>query len=78
MSALGQKQTYAAQHVMSALLPIATAKADICASSCRFTPESGHVRCSYGCPLWATVLISQLPIRKGQFSVKLFELSKKL
>ena len=29
MSALGQKQTYAAQQVMSALLPIATAKADI-------------------------------------------------
>jgi hypothetical protein len=21
--------------------------------SVRFTPESGHVRCSYGCPLWA-------------------------
>jgi hypothetical protein len=34
MSALGQKQTYAAQQVMTALLPIATAKADICASSC--------------------------------------------
>jgi hypothetical protein len=29
MSALGQKQTYAAQQVMSALPPIATAKADI-------------------------------------------------
>jgi len=29
MSALGQKQTYAAQQAMSALLPIATAKADI-------------------------------------------------
>ena len=28
MSALGQKQTYAAQQVMSALPPIATAKAD--------------------------------------------------
>jgi hypothetical protein len=29
MSALGHKQTYAAQHGMSALLPIATAKAVI-------------------------------------------------
>src|SRR5262245_7925373 len=29
MSALGQKRTYAAQHSMSALHPIATAKADI-------------------------------------------------
>jgi hypothetical protein len=29
MSALGQKQTYAAQQAMSALLPNATAKADI-------------------------------------------------
>jgi hypothetical protein len=28
----------------------------------RFTPESGHVRCNYGCPLWAdiTVLFDQL------------------
>jgi hypothetical protein len=39
MSALGQKQTYAAQQVMSALLPIATAKADICASSCPLYPR---------------------------------------
>jgi hypothetical protein len=39
MSALGQKQTYAAQQVMSALLPIATAKADICASSCPLYPQ---------------------------------------
>jgi hypothetical protein len=33
MSALGQKPTYAAQQVMSALFPIATAKADICVMS---------------------------------------------
>jgi len=39
MSALGQKQTYAAQQVMSALFPIATAKADICASSCPLYPQ---------------------------------------
>src|SRR5215475_14254001 len=37
--ALGQKQTYAAQQVISALLPIATAKADICASSCPLYPQ---------------------------------------
>jgi len=30
MSALGHKQTYAVQKAMSALPPIATAKADIC------------------------------------------------
>ena len=24
-----------------------------CGSHVRFTPESGHVRCSYRCPLWA-------------------------
>jgi hypothetical protein len=42
MSALGQKQTFAQQKAVSALLP----KADICAakSRVRFTPESGHVR----------------------------------
>jgi hypothetical protein len=34
MSALGQKQTYALQNVMSALPPIATAKADIRETSC--------------------------------------------
>ena len=37
MSALGQKRTYAAQQVMSALPPIATAKADFCRAK-------GHVR----------------------------------
>ena len=39
MSALGQKQTYAVQNVMSASPPKATAKAD------SGNPESGHVRC---------------------------------
>jgi hypothetical protein len=30
-------------------------KADMCAAKghVRFTPESGHVRCNWGCPLWA-------------------------
>jgi hypothetical protein len=30
-------------------------KADICSakSHVRFTPESGHVQCNLGCPLWA-------------------------
>jgi hypothetical protein len=35
---LGQKQTYAAQQVMSALLPIATAKADFRTRSCPLYP----------------------------------------
>ena len=42
MSALGQKQTCAAQNVMSALLPIATTKADSPKNHVRFTPDSGH------------------------------------
>jgi hypothetical protein len=39
MSALGQKRTYAAQQVMSALPPIATAKADFRARSCPLYPQ---------------------------------------
>ena len=59
MSALGQKQTFAMQYVMSALPPIADicsalahvrfgSLADIlpCGSDVRFTPESRHVRCN--------------------------------
>jgi hypothetical protein len=53
MSALGQKPTYAPQKVMSALLPIATAKRIFALRHVRFTPESGHVRCNWGCLLWA-------------------------
>ena len=54
MSALGQKQTYALQQAMSALHPIATKKADMCANGdVRFAPESGHVRCTTSCLLWA-------------------------
>jgi hypothetical protein len=53
MSALGQKRTYAAQQVMSALPPIATAKADSRKRSARFTPKGGHVRCTSSCLLWA-------------------------
>src|SRR6476620_4791029 len=47
MSALGQKQTYALQQAMSALHPIATAKADIYDSSSRssgFPHRSGSIR----------------------------------
>src|SRR5262249_46375880 len=39
MSALGQKRTYAAQQPMSALPPIATAKADIGKPSCPLYPQ---------------------------------------
>src|SRR4029077_14681356 len=38
---------------MSALPPTATAKADSRKRSCRFPPESGHVRCNKGCLRWA-------------------------
>ena len=46
MSALGHKRTYAMQQPMSALLSIATAKANSRKGHVRFTPESGHVRCN--------------------------------
>src|SRR5262245_11814038 len=39
MSALSQKQTYAVQNVMSALPPIATAKADSRKRSCLLYPQ---------------------------------------
>jgi len=39
MSALGQKQTFAAQKVMSALPPKATAKADFGNPSCLLYPQ---------------------------------------
>jgi len=39
MSSLGHKQTYAPQKRMSALLPIATAKADMCQWSCPLYPQ---------------------------------------
>src|SRR5262249_49813328 len=39
MSAFGQKQTCAAQNVMSALLPIATEKADFRKRSCPLYPR---------------------------------------
>jgi hypothetical protein len=39
MSALGQKQTYALQKAMSALPPIATAKANFCKGSCPLYPR---------------------------------------
>src|SRR5262245_3534732 len=39
MSALGQKQTFAPQNVMSALPPIATVKADIRKRSCPLCPR---------------------------------------
>jgi hypothetical protein len=39
MSALGQKRTYAVQQRMSALPPIATAKADICRNGDVSGPE---------------------------------------
>jgi hypothetical protein len=53
MSALGHKRTFAVHQPMSALPPIATAKALPAKGHVCFTPESGHVRCNYGCPLWA-------------------------
>jgi hypothetical protein len=48
MSALGQKQTYALQKAMSALPPIATAKADTPQTVMSALPPKADM-----CPLWA-------------------------
>ena len=53
MSALGQKQTYAAHKLMSALPPIATTKADSANDHVCFTPESGLMQCNSQCLLRA-------------------------
>jgi hypothetical protein len=53
MSALGHKPAYAVHNVMSALPPIATAKADIRKGHVCFTPESGRVPRKRSCLLWA-------------------------
>jgi hypothetical protein len=41
--------------VLCPLMSALGQKADICTAigQVRFTPESGHVRCNQGCPLWA-------------------------
>jgi hypothetical protein len=46
-------------------------KADICSAMghVRFTPESGHVQCNQGCPLWANSNIASFigsPRRRGR------------
>src|SRR5215467_1484640 len=46
MSALGQKQTYALQKAMSALPPIATAKADFRKRSCPLYPRKQTLICT--------------------------------
>jgi len=43
MSALGQKRTYAAQNVMSALPPIATMKADFRKRPCPLYPPKADM-----------------------------------
>ena len=53
MSALGQKQTYAVHQPMSALPPKRPRKRISAQGHVCFTPESGHVQCNEGCPLWA-------------------------
>jgi hypothetical protein len=53
MSALGQKQTYAVQNGMSALLPIATAKADSRERLCPVCPRKRHQMRHMECPLRA-------------------------
>jgi hypothetical protein len=48
MSALGQKQTYAVQKAMSALHPIATAKADSRKRACPLYPQIADVAVQLG------------------------------
>jgi polar amino acid transport system substrate-binding protein len=60
---------------MSALPPIATAKADIGQHHVRFTPESGHVRCNGSCLLWAKSghrgLLHHLIVFRGDLAVRI-------
>jgi hypothetical protein len=67
MSALGQKQTYSVQKGMSALPPIATAKADLQGHVC-FTPESGHLQRTRPCLLWAKSGLMQRR-KKDRYSI---------
>jgi len=53
MSALGHKQTYAPQQAMSAIPPIATAKADMPQWWCPLHPWKRTVRRKGRCPLRA-------------------------
>src|SRR5262245_16059268 len=53
MSALGQKQTFALHQPMSALPPIATAKADIRKPPCLLYPQERTCAVSGPCLLWA-------------------------
>jgi hypothetical protein len=53
MSAKGPKQTYAVHQPVFALLPITTAKAHLRKTPCPLYRESGHVRCTSSCLLWA-------------------------
>jgi hypothetical protein len=53
MSALGQKQTYAAQQVMSAYSQLRLQKRIFAFRHVRITPKSRHVQCGSACPLRA-------------------------
>ena len=53
MSDLGHYRTFAPQKAMSALPPLATAKANSRKRSCPLYPESGRVRRKPSCLLWA-------------------------
>src|SRR5262245_42983615 len=47
-----------------------------CPNDVRFTPESGHVRCNSGCPLWANSghrLMKERPPSSGGLSVVRFD-----
>jgi hypothetical protein len=59
MSALGQKRTYALQQAMSALHPIATAKADFCARLCPLYPRKRTFAVQLGMSAWTKSRHSQ-------------------
>src|SRR5262245_62074298 len=50
-------------------------EADICSAKrhVRFTPESGHVRCNLGCPLWANSGHVRRQYAIGQSDIVLFD-----
>jgi hypothetical protein len=69
VSALGHKQTLAPQKAMSALAPIATAKAASRKIHVCFTPESRHLQCTRSRWLWAKKRTGNKPIELGALIV---------
>ena len=68
MSALGQKPTYELQQAMSALPPIATAKADMCLRSCLLYPRKRTCAVQKGMSALPPIATAKADITLAQLS----------